>query len=89
MAKTAVLNVRIDPETKANAEQLFSGFGLTVTDAINVFLHQSIMEHGFPFEIRLPRYNAETEKAIKAAQEGADLHTCDSLDRLFEELDAE
>ena len=44
MAKTANINVRIDPETKASAEQLFLSFGITLTDAINIFLHKSLME---------------------------------------------
>ena len=52
MAKTANINVRIDPETKASAEQLFSSFGITVTDAINIFLHKSLMEGGLPFEMK-------------------------------------
>jgi len=38
MAKTASLNIRIDPETKANAEKLYSEFGITITDAVNMFL---------------------------------------------------
>ena len=36
MAKTANLNIRIDPETKAGAEQLFARFGITITDAVNI-----------------------------------------------------
>ena len=35
--KTANINVRIDPEVKSNAERVFSSFGITVTDAINIF----------------------------------------------------
>ena len=89
MARTAVLNIRITPETKTEAEQLFSSFGLTVTDAVNVFLHQALMERGFPFALKQPRYNAETEQAIRDAQDGVDLHKCDNLDQLFEALDKE
>lgn len=44
MAKTANINIRIDPETKSNAEKLFSAFGITITDAINIFLHKALME---------------------------------------------
>jgi DNA-damage-inducible protein J len=65
MAKTASLNIRIDPETKSGAEQLFSQFGITVTDAVNMFLRKSLMVGGLPFELRQPRYNMETEAAIK------------------------
>ncbi|MCT7826412.1 MAG: type II toxin-antitoxin system RelB/DinJ family antitoxin, partial [Lactobacillus iners] len=49
---------------------LFSSFGISVTDAINIFLHTSIMEGGFPFTIRQPRFNAET---IAAMQEACDI----------------
>lgn len=52
MAKTSSIHIRIDPETKAGAEQLFSHFGLTVTDAINIFLHHSLMVGGLLFEVK-------------------------------------
>lgn len=68
MAKTATINIRIDPEVKRNAEKLFGTFGISVTDAINVFLHTSILEGGFPFAIRQPRYNDETNDAIREAR---------------------
>ena len=68
MAKTANINVRIDPETKASVEQLFSSFGITVTDAINIFLHKSLMEGGLPFEMKQPRFNLETEMAMEEAK---------------------
>jgi DNA-damage-inducible protein J len=69
MAKTASLNIRIDPETKIGAEKLFSQFGITVTDAVNMFLHQSLMVGGLPFELKQPRYNAETEAAMREARD--------------------
>ena len=67
MAKTANLNIRIDPATKASAENLFGMFGITVTDAVNMFLRQSIMVGGLPFELKQPRYNAATEVAMHEA----------------------
>ena len=68
MAKTANITIRIDPETKTSAEQLFSSFGITITDAISIFLHKSIIEGGLPFEVKQPRFNAETEAAIEEAR---------------------
>ncbi|MGI6327168.1 MAG: type II toxin-antitoxin system RelB/DinJ family antitoxin [Saccharofermentanales bacterium] len=92
-AKTANINIRIDPETKANAEQLFSKFGITVTDAINIFLHKSIMEGGLPFEVKEPAFNSETKAAIKEAimiMEGkTSAKHYASARELFEELDTE
>ena len=69
MAKTASLNIRIDPETKTSAEQLYGSFGITVTDAVNMFLRQSLMVGGLPFDLKKPRYNAETEAAIREAKD--------------------
>ena len=69
MAKSADLHIRIDPETKTSAENLFSVFGITVTDAVNMFLRQSVLVGGLPFELKQPRYNAETEAAIQEARD--------------------
>ena len=38
MSRSAVLNLRIEPEVKQDAEVLFSSFGLTVTDALRADL---------------------------------------------------
>lgn len=93
MAKTANINVRIDPDIKSSAEKLFASFGITVTDAINIFLHKSIMEGGLPFDMKQPHYNAETETAIQEARAiMADKITSkrySSAHALFEELDSE
>lgn len=93
MAKTANINVRIDPETKSSAEKLFSSFGITITDAINIFLHKSIMEGGLPFEMKQPNYNMETEIAMKEARAimsgQIQAKHYPSARTLFEELDGE
>ena len=69
MAKTANLNIRIDPKTKEEAEKLFSKFGMTITDAVNIFLHQSLLSGGLPFSVKLPEPNANTLAAMKEIEE--------------------
>lgn len=69
MAKTSNLNIRIDPDIKEQAEQLFSQFGITITDAINIFLHQSLNFGGIPFELKTDKPNAVTLAAMKEADE--------------------
>ena len=69
MAKTANLNIRIDPNVKARAEELFASLGMTVTEAVNLFLHQCLLEQGLPFRPHQPRYNAETEAAIQETKD--------------------
>ena len=69
MPKTANLHIRTDPDIKESAEQLYSAFGITITDAINMFLHQSLLVGGLPFSLQHPRYNAETEAAMQEARD--------------------
>lgn len=69
MAKDANINIRIEKEVKSNAEALFASFGITVSDAIKIFLHQSLMTGGLPFEVRQPRYNRESELAMDEARQ--------------------
>jgi len=68
MAKTANLHIRTDPEIKRSAENLFSVFDITVSDAVNMFLRQAILEGVLPFELKQSRYSAETEAAIQKAR---------------------
>ena len=69
VAKNAVINVRTDAETKSAIEELYAAFGISVSDAINIFFKKSLMENGLPFEMQLPRYNAETLSAIEEVRE--------------------
>ena len=69
MPKTANLHIRTDPEIKESAERLYSAFGITITDAVNMFLHQSLLIGGLPFNLHHPRYNAETEAAMQEARD--------------------
>ena len=93
MAKTANLNIRIDPNIKSAAEELYESFGITITDAINMFLSQSLKLGGLPFELRQPRYNAETEAAIQEARDimsgKIQAKTYSSFSEFLADLDAE
>ena len=92
MPKTANINLRIEPDVKAQADAVFSSLGISITDAINVFLHASIMDGGFPFQPKQPRYNRET---LMAMQEAKDIMAgkvkakrYSSLSDLLEDMDA-
>ncbi|MCL2355596.1 MAG: type II toxin-antitoxin system RelB/DinJ family antitoxin [Defluviitaleaceae bacterium] len=66
--KTANYNIRLDPIVKSKAEETFAVFGLNLSEAINVFLHTSIMYRGFPFEIREKVPNAQLRESIAEAE---------------------
>jgi len=93
MPKTSNINIRVDPETKTRAEQLFAKFGISVPDAINIFLHKSLMVGGLPFEMKQPDYNIETEAAMQEARDIINgkvmTKSYSSVHELFKELDSE
>lgn len=64
--KTAGLYVRMKPETKEKAEDIFKRLGLSPSTAINMFYEQVILQKGLPFAIKLPPKrlvpDANTEK---------------------------
>ena len=68
MSKTATINMRVEPQVKSAAESIFASLGMTLTEAINVFLHKVVLEGGLPFDVRQPRYTAETEAAMREAR---------------------
>ena len=51
MAKTASMYIRIDPQVKADVEAIYARFGMSLTEAINIFLHQSRNVGGLPFDL--------------------------------------
>jgi len=56
-AKTANINVRLYPELKAEAEGVFAYHGLSLPEAITVFLNHACRSGGFPFELKGARWN--------------------------------
>ena len=62
--KTATFQMRINPEVKNQAEQLFANCGMTLTDAINVFLQQSMNAGGLPFVVTQSSRDALRDQAI-------------------------
>lgn len=88
MAKTDTLHIRVEPSVKQRAEKTLNELGLSITEAINVFLNQVVLYDGIPFEIRKPRFNKETIEAIEDTKKGKNLSkTFDSVDAMFEELE--
>ncbi len=68
MSKTAYINTRVEPDLKRDAETIFSKLGLSMSDAVALFLRQSVLHQGLPFEVGLP--NAETIEAINEPRDG-------------------
>ena len=68
------IQTRVSSELKQQAEAVFASIGLGVSDAIRMFLQQSINEGGIPFKPRVKRHpripNAETTAAMEECDRG-------------------
>ncbi len=53
MAATAMIHVRVDEEVKAQATEALAAMGLSVSDAVRVFLKRVAAEKALPFELRV------------------------------------
>lgn len=69
MAKSSSMYIRIDPQVKSDVEAIYSKYGMSITDAINVFLYTSRNVGGLPFDLRPPTFNAETLEAMREGNE--------------------
>lgn len=59
--KTSTFQMRINPEIKQRVEDIYAGQGLTFTDAVNIFIQQSLNSNGLPFLA-----SPENEEYLKA-----------------------
>ena len=88
-AQTSNLTVRLDAQLKKDAEQLFNDLGMTLSGAINIFLHQALEVEGLPFAVKKKRPNRETLAAMKEALELANdpnAKTFKSIEELKKDL---
>ncbi|HRW50789.1 MAG: type II toxin-antitoxin system RelB/DinJ family antitoxin [Candidatus Competibacteraceae bacterium] len=65
MTASTMVHVRVDPHLKAQAAETLAAMGLSVSDAVRVFLTQVVAEQQLPFTLKAP--NAETRAAMVEA----------------------
>ncbi len=87
MAHTSMLHVRVDDDIKAQAGEALAHMGLSVSDAVRLFLKRVVNDQAFPLELKVP--NAATRAAMQEARDLMQARTArfDSADRLFDELE--
>lgn len=68
MATTTPTQIRIEESTKKQAVELLEGLGLNLSDAVNMFLRQVILQRGIPFEVKYPEFKPEVIEAMEEAK---------------------
>jgi DNA-damage-inducible protein J len=66
-ARTSMLHVRVDDDTKEQATAALDAMGLSVSDAVRIFLKRVVADQAFPLELKVP--NAVTRAAMAEADE--------------------
>ena len=92
-SKDSTFQVRINSEIKKTVEEIYARTGMTLTDAFNTFIQQSINVEGLPFLVTQNSKEALREQAIavlmmdlKRAEERADREGWINADDLEKEL---
>jgi DNA-damage-inducible protein J len=67
MAATKMIHVRVDDDIRDEASSVLGSFGLTVSDAVRIFLHRVAASQSFPLELKVP--NEATRTALLEARE--------------------
>lgn len=86
-AHTSMLHVRVDEETKAQASEALNAMGLSMSDAVRIFLRRVAADQAFPLELKVP--NAKLRQAMAEADEIARAGTARfaNADELFADLE--
>ena len=81
-----LVQARIDPAVKEEADTVLAAVGLTVSDALRLLLIKVAQEKALPFAPLVP--NADTIEAMREAHQG-DLRQSASVEDLFNDLRAD
>ena len=86
----ATINVNVDDKVKEQAKETLEYLGTNFTNVINMLLRQIILTESIPFEIKVPKLNTETIKAIEDAKNGIGLSKeYTDLDEMWKDLEKE
>ena len=93
MAKTETLHIRVNENVKANAEETLGMLGISISEAVNMFLCQVNLTGGLPFEVKLPapervivRNRADLERKLDEAEEDIRAGRTMTADEMFGRL---
>jgi len=82
--KSAIVRARVEESLKADVEVVLAKLGLSVSEAIGLYLVQIKLRRGIPFDIKVP--NGVTLKTFKDTDANKDLVRCKNAKDMFDEL---
>ena len=86
----ATINVNVDENVKKQAKETLEYLGTNFTNVINMLLRQIILTESIPFEVKIPKLNKETMKAMEDTEKGIGLSKgYTNLDEMWKDLEKE
>ncbi len=61
--------VRVNENIKKEVTPILNNLGLSLSEAINMYLHQIKLHEGLPFEVKMPHFSTDLLEAIEEAEE--------------------
>ena len=97
-ARSANVNVRVEPDVKKQAEDILEKLGVSTSAFINMTYRQVIMKRGIPFSVELPsgiktldtmtdaEFDEMMQTGLEQAKKGESVPYEAAFDRLMEGL---
>ncbi len=80
-----VIRTRIDIHVKEKANKLFEKMGLSMSEALRLFIYQSVAENALPFRINIPNVaTAEVLSEIRQHPERLEKTSLEQLEKDWE-----
>jgi len=85
LLKTTDVRCRIEEDLKVSATAVLEACGLSLSEAMRLFLRQVVAVQGLPFEVRVP-----SEKTARAMAQAREIRRqYDSIDEMLRDADGE
>ena len=74
MSNTALIQAKVEPRLKRQAQKCLAGFGMDFSTAIRIYLHKIVSTKGIPFTVdanaaRVPEPNAAFAKVLREIED--------------------
>ncbi len=66
-SSTRMIHIRIDDKIKEQASETLEAMGLSVSEAVRLFLYRVVSDQALPFEVKIP--TAKTKRAMQEAKD--------------------
>ncbi|KNZ68209.1 RelB/DinJ family addiction module antitoxin [Thermincola ferriacetica] len=73
MAKSSNIYIRVEPDLKEQAEKVFNELGISMSNAVGLFLKQVVINQAIPFELKLAPAKIKSVDTLTEAEFHAEI----------------